>query len=883
MQVYSSDDHDRDMMASTGKESRQTLADTLLDVGKRAFDPTTEPTSRDLALKEFNSLVEGNVSWNLLPALNALIKPNVAPSWLQPQLMKILTHIPLRRDGVRGTLEFVFSVHPSSQMKASDETTLHKTGANITQEALAVATRIITSPPATTAPTQWFAGIAPQIHQLLDGNEGPELSRVAAQVVMIGILSKKQFGAPGTPGWDVFIEPLLFTINPSRPPVTSLGTNGSGDQDDILDLTRSRVLVSFDRIRLALQRLSTFLNATPFPAQARRVIGPIIRQLWAIASWPNPGPQLQETCCTPALSLLKVFFKIGSSSAQLLKIVENLDYKGELEPEKKMWAYATAAPDGVEIISMEELRDTRLHQIDWSGVQHKSSTFVSLMATSCTPDEVSSFAMDLLSRWMADLVASAPAQPKIKLEEAEPDEEGLQLKKLWEVAILQKMLEEVPEKLISRIEQVLELVCQILNPATLQSQSDDIIAVALSLLNLVITSPTFKRSNLKPRGLKVLETSLEKLGSGNHPTVSPTARNLGLLLQYRDAAGGEDEKDGFVPNAKQVEDRATYKLAISYITQADNPPPVRSEGLNLISGLILANSTALDVQAVLVLLSSLMQDDEDYINLRVIKVFTQLANKHPKATSREILDHYLDPKERSTTDTRLRFGEALLQVIERLGETFAGDVARHVTETLLSIAGRRGYRPQTEARQAREARRREIKKKQAEDAWDGEVPDLGDELTEEEQATSDILTQIVEGWESKRGSEDVRMRASALSILAGAMKTHVSGVGPDLVSASVDLCVNVLTLEPELEKGILRRAAVLLILSFVKALDVARQTGRRIGFGLTDSSRNDILRVLEYIAISDNDGLVQQHARDVIESLESWQMATLLPDRKSVV
>lgn len=137
------------------------------------------------------------MSWNLLPALNALIKPNVAPSWLQPQLMKILTHIPLRRDGVRGTLEFVFSVHPSSQMKASDETTLHKTGANITQEALAVATRIITSPPATTAPTQWFAGIAPQIHQLLDGNEGPELSRVAAQVVMIGILSKKQFGAPG--------------------------------------------------------------------------------------------------------------------------------------------------------------------------------------------------------------------------------------------------------------------------------------------------------------------------------------------------------------------------------------------------------------------------------------------------------------------------------------------------------------------------------------------------------------------------------------------------------------------------------------------------------------------------------------------------------------
>ncbi|EEY15444.1 conserved hypothetical protein [Verticillium alfalfae VaMs.102] len=403
------------------------------------------------------------------------------------------------------------------------------------------------------------------------------------------------------------------------------------------------------------------------------------------------------------------------------------------------------------------------------------------------------------------------------------------------------MLEEVPEKLISRIEQVLELVCQILNPETLPSQTDDIIAVALSLLNLVITSPTFKRSNLKPRGLEVLETSLEKLGSGNHPTVSPTARSLGLLLQYRDAAGGEDEKDGFVPNAKQFEDRATYKLAISYITQADNPPPVRSEGLNLISGLILANSTALDVQAVLVLLSSLMQDAEDYINLRVIKVFTQMANKHPRQRRAKYL---ITTWIRKNAQQQIRGCAS-----ERRSCKSSSAWGKHLQEMLPAMSPRRFCR--LPADEATDLRRKQDR-------------------------------HIVEGWESKRGSEDVRMRSSALSILAGAMETNVSGVGPDLVSASVDLCVNVLTLEPELEKGILRRAAVLLILSFVKALDVARQTGRRIGFGLTDNSRNDILRVLKYIAISDNDGLVQQHARDVIESLESWQMATLLPARRDM-
>lgn len=114
--------------------------------------------------------------------------------------MTILTRIPLRPDGVRGTLEFVFSVHPSSTLKASEaseEAATQKRGASITQEALAVATRIITCPPASVPPNTWFAGIAPQVFHLLDGNEGPELSKAAAQIIMLGVLGRKQFGAPG--------------------------------------------------------------------------------------------------------------------------------------------------------------------------------------------------------------------------------------------------------------------------------------------------------------------------------------------------------------------------------------------------------------------------------------------------------------------------------------------------------------------------------------------------------------------------------------------------------------------------------------------------------------------------------------------------------------
>ena len=149
-------------------------------------------------------------------------------------------------------------------------------------------------------------------------------------------------------------------------------------------------------------------------------------------------------------------------------------------------------------------------------------------------------------------------------------------------------------------------------------------------------------------------------------------------------------------------------------------------------------------------------------------------------------------------------------------------------------------------------------------------------MSEEERARNEILAQIVEGWESKRGSEDVRVRSSALSIFATAMATNLAGIGPSLVSAAVDMCINILTLETELEKAILRRASIMLVLDFVRGLDKARQAGRRLGFGLTDSSREEMLCTLRYVAATDNDGLVQEQARDVVESLENWALSRLL-------
>jgi hypothetical protein len=132
-----------------------------------------------------------------LLALNALIKPNILPSWLKDGLMNTLTRLPLRPDGVRGTMEFVFSVHPSNHTGAAGASGPQKQGAGITHEAVAVAAKLLSSVPASMSPDEWFRGISEQLFSLLDGDSGKDLAKPAAQIIGFGILGKKQYGAPG--------------------------------------------------------------------------------------------------------------------------------------------------------------------------------------------------------------------------------------------------------------------------------------------------------------------------------------------------------------------------------------------------------------------------------------------------------------------------------------------------------------------------------------------------------------------------------------------------------------------------------------------------------------------------------------------------------------
>ena len=670
------------------------------------------------------------------------------------------------------------------------------------------------------------------------------------------------------------MQPLISRINPSLGPADGIDSAIKDEKDEIIDLSRVKVLVVSNRVAEALTRLKILILSNPSPGLCRRVLKPVVFQLWTLASWTTPSDLSTREHCNPARQLLQTYLTLFGKEEDVTPLVDRLLCNGPDDESDLAWRYREVDGGGLEIVqSTTEYQP----EIDLAEVESKADTLVKMITTVCSNNDISSLFLSMLRVWISAMQRQTGIQIKPEIEDQEKQSP---IKDLVRVSVLQKLMELSPEKLVSQFDRLVDIICQVLAADSDTPLGGELLAVVLSLLNLVVTSTSFDKNDLRPTDLTLIEQSLGRIQDSGEDEVAATARNLSMLLKYRDEVEQTPEELTSAPSLRQVEDRRTYNLAMEYITGAgENPPPVVSEGLNMLSTLILAQSPILDVNAVTVLMSTLLKENEDYINLRVIKIFTQLAAKHPKSTIKELLDNYLDPQEKYSTDIRLRFGEALLQVIERLGETFAGDTATQAGETLLSIAGRRGYRPKTMAKQAREERLNKLKDKTIEGNSIEAAPDtpMDEELAAEERANNDIIAQIVQGWESKRGSEDIRMRASALSILGTALELNITGLGPSIASNAVDLSVNVLAVEREPEQAILRRSSIMMILSFIRALSQARETNRSLGFGLTEKSRDDIRRTLEYVADTDNDGLVRQHARDVVESLENWQATSMLP------
>jgi hypothetical protein len=879
----------------------------------------------------------------LLPTLSNFLQSETT-CWFKSAISSQISRVPLRPGGVLQTIMFIASQFaPSLGQEAQSEPS---NGPHFTVQAIMQISRLLSSVPQGIEPTSYFTAIAPQLLALLDGDD-PDLKKTASYVIGNGILGKRAYGAPGTIGHSIFVEPvfgaLTAELNDASRPWMAQYSNIEGPTPLSAGKAPNNILVGGSAVDLAIDRLRSLALQHPNPGLVKRIVYPILLPLWGLACYSKEHELTNYHERT--MALLQTYFGISVGLQPHKKLIDHFLWDGG-----STWTYITDSQDRIALarrMNLEGDQSNIIKLID--SLQSRTELFVSLLGSDPNSEErTGDIFLYVSERWLVQPQASVKAGNSQKLGESENI-----FQKLVSAKLAEKLLDNFKNTLSRRPLRVLELIKQVIdgelrrlntgarkreqnlgkvslsslpNIVSEQDEQEDAsdkeasesLSTAFSLLSTVLASPEFSTSQETKPLLDSVKSHVDQLIPLLPEDLAKPATTSSMLLEIQLTS---PEHDDSKPTPPHVSDLDTHRQAL--VNLNSDLPPVQAEGFSLLSKLIMNSSPVLDIPSTLTLLLSIITDmsestaNEEFIYLNAIKLIGTLASRHPRTVVKTLVDSYVDKNEQRSLDSRLRLGESLLRTVQDLGDALAGETAKILGEGMVALAGRRGHRPETQKSRKKqlekELRRKEREeRKQKEPAlpegWsiptDQTQARLEDEMDDDSETESPEQTahaaNIVAAWAAGAPTDeepdDLRVRASALSILASAVQTNILGLGPAIVSSAVDLALATLTLEPAPESAILRRASVVLILDILKALDRARETrrGKDVGFGfsLTDDTYSlgpqnqsgpstvgnipSMLRTLGFIETVETDSIVRGHLRALIESLEAWLEKSLM-------
>lgn len=844
--------------------------------------------------------------------MTSLIQPP-APAWIRVVFIDYLSTVPLRVNGVRNVVDFVAysSTKQPSLTEQSPETSTH--GPLLTADALTQVSKLLCFPPSTLSADTYFCALAVQLHSLLDGDEGPDMAGAAGYIIGSGILGRKSFGAPGAVGWRVFAKPLLDIINPSTH-IMSIESVAKSEQDSIL----YSPLSSEANLSLALQRLLAIVEAAPNQGLRRRLLSSLFVSLWGLHNYATQRcPNTIWSITT--WNLLEIYSSGCASTEQLIYVSSNLLWDGP-----SAWTYGPGSLGGIEIRRrpfQNHLANDPTNMIEKMGsLDQRATTLAKLLDVTVDDATIGKVFLDISRRWL--LPRSFQKTHHI-LDEDSKDP----LYTLISARLVKAMLEKLQHRLSKNYEHVLQLVKQILGEyihaqkdklheckdqnqpsyrslgqiarANITSRtsvnlpeddgSTEVVTISLSLLDAILNTIDGPLSIPISDVLVSLKTDLAFLNQASSiPTsVSSTAKDLLSLISLLVLPPlGSTTPALDVPQHDLLSrDRLTHQSTLTSLT--DSHPAIRAEGLHHLGRLISTNSPVINPLTTTHLLLSMLRDQEEYVYLSAIRTLVTLVAQTPRAVLRALLDAYADRGEDRGLDERLRIGEAIGKCMETFARdstvALSGDAPRSIAEAMIGVAGRRGRR----AKEAHDrTRQRQQAERDAKQAWGGEVPVLGDLLSQEDSASTpqdmadDALAEILQGWQGTGEEEDVRIRASAVTLLGEVVGLCAADLDDALLVAAWDLAMSILELERGDGKAILRRAAVVCIMGLVNALDAVWCQGKGMGNGKgkgkgleSVAGRLEAARsLLRYVRDVDADDLVREQAAVVLGDMEEWRM-----------
>ncbi|CAG7951959.1 unnamed protein product [Penicillium olsonii] len=925
------------------------LSDVISGISDLAFNPNLEESSDRMGLRtSLAKIVEDTPTTVLLPTLSSFLQSDTA-QWFKSTISSHLSQVPLRRGGVVQIIMFIASqFSPSLGQEAQDQST----GPRLTVQAIMQISRLLSSVPQGVDPNTYFETIAPQLLALIDGGD-PDFRKTASYVVANGILGKRAYGAVGTIGHSIFVEPIFNALTAeldqkSRQWMTRF-TDVDGSLPELNDVDHSRnIIVDSTMIDLALERLRCLTLQHPNPSLVKRLIQPILLPLWGLVCFSKEHQSLHPFH-ERVLPLLQTFFGVSVGFPPLKKLVDHLLWDGGLK-----WTYIEESEIGVALAKRSAPAGDHSNLIRLMDSLHtRAELFASLLGSDPSSEErTGDIFLYVSENWLVKPPIAQSSSNVLHGESVHETENIIQ--KLVSAKVAEKLLDNFKEALTRRPLRVLELIKHVVggelqrlqtreagqkgkvslsslsniveqDDSTTEDSANDSsesLSTAFSLLSTLLASAEFSPTEEILPLLSSLKKELDQLVPLLPSTLSKPGITSSLLLEIQVAT---PDKPVTQTTSAHTKDLETYRQAMANLSS--DMPPVKAEGLFLLEELILAASPVVDVSVALGWMILVVTDtsgtatDETYNHKAATTVIGKLASRHPRTVIKTLVEDYADRQEKRSLNQRLMLGQAIVQSIQNIGNGLSGETAKILGETLIAVAGRRGTQDQpkklrhqkreNDTASAHEHTRASQEEKATETPEGFSVPseiakaaselnlhdDDSDDETEEEKAfAANVVAAWAAGTTADDKPDDLRARASAISILGTAITTNIIGLGPTTVAAAIDLALSILTLETATETAIMRRASVILILDTLKALETARETlGQDVGFGFSLSDNDSfavpqgysresstignipaMLRTLCFVESREQDGLTRQDLRDLVESLEAWTEKSLM-------
>jgi hypothetical protein len=828
----------------------------------------------------------------LYPILTTLKQQN-GPPWFQDVLSRYLSLLPRRPNGVRHTIEFFAASHRGSSDR-NEDSTIRVISPGTMQDLI----KLFSSVPSSQTHNSWIAGIADQFLDLLDGISGPELKGVAAAIITNAFLSRRSTGSPGTLGWSIFAETNLKNINPSPLPTKAIAPEDLG------------TLVNEELLLLSLNRLRELVAAHPSPALTGRLVRPILLPLWGIFAYDHQFVTRSQQADS-SRQLLSTFLHRCGTVDHVVLLSENLQWDGT-----EAWSLWQGPHGGVEIRNRDDKTSSSDTFKSISKIQRRANRLIELLKATDTSDElvVGSF-IQLTETWLFRDQRSKNSQDKMRstlLQETDFDP----VADLSRAQIVQSFLQHFASTIGAHPLRILELIEQLLAQSVndlrqrrsreapegspsladlsiiaehdstaavsqvIESQ-EDLTVTSVSLLNAVLSALDFRPGGrIDEIMLKVLN-ELDQLSRPYSAYFSPSAltsiesaiATIKGLLHSHSANSNESL------HVRPLENDIISQISSDF---ASDLAPVRTSAVSAIQKAIQNSQITIDVPMIAsLLLDHIRSDPDEYVYLASITALSSLAVcRDAGYVVRSASSAFLDLEERVGLDGRLRIGEALSSLVDSMTEDDAvgsvGNLQRasllqSIANVTIAIGSRRGQRMK-ELKDREKAKRLELAKTRRIENDDGDFEQAdedGDDATREKQEQeTESIKKVLNAWEDTGVEDDVRIRTSALSVLGRTVEKGSSELTPAISASTTELGLSILSQETGAGRAILRRAAVLLFMSLLRAMDVANESGQTASVRLDGPTWLAVQRVLEHIIETDEDDIVKGHARVVLESGE---------------